>query len=99
MRGHIRKHRQNSWAIIIDLPRDSDGKRKQEWITVKGTKKDAEKKLAELLHQVDTGGFVKANRKTTVAQFLERWLKDYVWAAITEDSRRLPGHCAEALNP
>lgn len=83
MRGHIRKHRQNSWAIIIDLPRDSDGKRKQEWITVKGTKKDAEKKLAELLHQVDTGSFVKPNRKTTVAQFLERWLKDYVWALLS----------------
>jgi integrase len=65
------------------LPRDSDGKRKQQWVSVKGTKKDAEKKLAELLHQVDTGGFVKPNRKTTVAQFLEVWLKDYAWALLS----------------
>jgi hypothetical protein len=59
---------------VLDLPRD--GKRNQQWVSVKGTKKDAEKRLAELHYQIDTGSFVKLG-KLSVAQFLERWLGDY----------------------
>jgi integrase len=42
------------------------------------TKKEAEYRLAELVHGVDTGDFVKPS-KVTFAQFLERWLCDYAW--------------------
>jgi integrase len=38
-------------------------------LTVLGTKKDAEKKLAELQHQIDTGTFVNP-AKLTLADFL-----------------------------
>ena len=47
-----------------------------QWVSVKGTKKEAEKRLAELLHQLDNGTFMKP-AKTTLGEFLERWLKDY----------------------
>jgi integrase len=78
MRGHIVKRYSDSYTIVLNLGIDpSTGKRKQQWITVKGTKKDAEKRLAELLHQIDTGSFMKPG-KTTVADYLQRWLKDYV---------------------
>lgn len=52
------------------------GKRLRQWVSVKGNKKEAEQKLSELLHQIDTGSFVKPG-KTTVGEFLERWLKEY----------------------
>ena len=79
MRGHIRKRSKDTWTIVIDAGRDpSTGKRSQQWVSVKGTKKDAERKLAELVHQVDTGGFVRP-AKVTVAEFLDRWLHDYAW--------------------
>lgn len=79
MRGHITKRGKDSYTIILNLGRDpSTGKRKQQWISVKGTKKNAEKKLAELLHQLDTGMFMKPG-KTTVADYLQKWLTDYVW--------------------
>ncbi len=79
MRGHIEKRYEGSYTIVVELPRDpSTGKRKQQWTSVKGTKKDAERKLADLLHQLDTGTFMKPG-KTTLADFLERWLKDYAW--------------------
>ena len=79
MRGHIVKRYKNSYTIVLSLGIDpSTGKRKQQWVSVKGTKKDAEKKLAELLHQLDTGTFIKPD-KTTLGGFLERWLKDYAW--------------------
>ncbi|MFC2068367.1 tyrosine-type recombinase/integrase, partial [Chloroflexota bacterium] len=57
------------------------GKRKQQWISVKDTKKNAEKRLAELLHQLDTGTFMKPE-KTTLADFLDQWLKDYAYVNL-----------------
>jgi integrase len=79
MRGHIIKRYEDSYNIVLNLGTDpATGKRKQQWITVKGTKKEAEKRLAELLHQLDTGTFIKPG-KTTLAEYLEKWLKDYAW--------------------
>ena len=76
MRGHIKK-RKNSYSIVLSLGRDPVTKqRKQQWITVHGTKRDAERKLAELLHQLDTGTFIKPG-KTTLGEFLLRWLEEY----------------------
>ena len=79
MRGHIIKRYEDSYSIVLNLGTDpATGKRKQQWITVKGTKKEAEKRLADMLHQLDTGTFMKPS-KTTLAEYLERWLKDYAW--------------------
>lgn len=79
MRGHIVKRYKNSWTVVVNLGKDPvTGKRKQEWVSVKGGPKDAEKKLAELLHQLDTGTYLKPG-KTKLGEFLERWLKEVVW--------------------
>lgn len=43
---------------------------------MKGTRRDAERRLAELQHQIDAGGFVKPS-KLTLGAFLEQWLRDY----------------------
>ena len=55
MRGTIKKCAQGTWTIWWDEPRGADGKRRQRNKSIRGTKKDAEKKLAEILHQLDTG--------------------------------------------
>jgi len=79
MRGHIVKRGKDSYSIKVSVGKDANtGKYKYQWTTVKGTKKEAEKHLADLLHQLDTGTFMKPG-KTTVAEYLERWLKDYAW--------------------
>ena len=79
MRGHIEKRGKNSYSIAISLGKDANtGKYKYQWTTVKGTKKETEKRLSELLHQLDNGTFIKPG-KTTLAEYLERWLKDYAW--------------------
>jgi len=78
MRGHIIKRAKDSYSIVLSLGNDpATGKRRRQWLSVKGTKKDAEKRLAELLRQVDTGTFMKPG-KTTVADYLKNWLSDYV---------------------
>ncbi len=79
MRGHIVKRSKDSYSIKISIGKDpTSGKYKYQWVSVKGTKRDAEKCLSELLHQVDNGTFMKPG-KTTLAEYLERWLRDYVW--------------------
>ena len=79
MRGHITKRGKNSYSIVVSLGRDAaTGKYKYQWVSVKGTKKDAEKRLAELIYQLDNGTYIKPG-KTTLAEYLERWLKEYSW--------------------
>ena len=78
MRGHLRKRGKNSWTIVVDLGRDpSSGKRRQQWVSIKGNKRDADRRLGEILHQLDTGGMLMP-AKTTVADFFKSWLRDYV---------------------
>ena len=76
MRGSIIKRHKSSYTIVLNLGVDPQGKRRQQWLSVKGTKKEAEKRLSELLHQLDTGTFMRPS-KTTLAEYLERWLTDY----------------------
>lgn len=79
MRGHIIKRYKNSYTIVLNLGVDPiTRKRKQQWVSVKGTKREAEKRLSELLHQLDTGVYVRPG-KMTLREFLERWMADYVW--------------------
>ena len=82
MRGSIIKRSKGSWTIIINLGRDpATAKRKQRWVTIRGTKKQAETRLAELLNQMDTGGFIKPT-KETFGSFLQRYLDDYISTQI-----------------
>jgi len=77
MRGHITKRGKDSYTIVLNLGRDPEtGKRKQQWVSIKGTKKEAEKRLSELLSQLDNGIYIKPG-KSTLAEFLKLWLRDY----------------------
>ena len=80
MRGHIvqRSKNKGTWSIKIALGKDNTGKYKYQWYTVQGSKRDAEKRLSELLHQLDTGAYITPG-KATVTEYLERWLKEYAW--------------------
>jgi len=74
MKGHVRRRGTRSWAVILDLPPGEDGKRRQKWHAVKGTKRDAERELARLIHSLNTASYVEPT-KTTLAEYLERWLE------------------------
>jgi len=90
MRGHITKRSKGTYSIKISLGKDpATGKYKSQWFTVKGSKRDAEKRLSELLHQIDTGAYMKPG-KTTVADYLEKWLTDY--AKLNLSPRTIEGY-------
>src|SRR3990172_4346642 len=83
MRGNIVKRYKDSYTIVLSMGRDpKNGKYKYQWVSVKGTKKDAERRLAEILHQIDTGTFTKPG-KATLADYLAQWLKDYCWPNLS----------------
>ena len=82
MRGHIRKRGERAWAVVVDIGHDpSTGKRRQKWTNVKGTKRDAERKLAEIIHGLNTGGYVEPSR-VTLSDYLEEWMADYVTTSV-----------------
>ena len=78
-RGHIVKRSKDSYSVVVSLGKDANtGKYKSQWVSIRGTKKEAERRLAEILHQMDTGTYMKPS-KTTLGEYLEKWLSDYVW--------------------
>jgi len=102
MKGHIVKRSTDSWSIVIELPRDpATGKRRQSWHTIKGTKKEADKKLRELLTAQDNGIFVKQS-KLSFGEWLENWCRDYVKIQTTQRTfesyyQNIIGHIEPAL--
>jgi integrase len=81
-RGSIEQRSPGTWSIRIELSRDlTTGKRRQKRTTFRGTKRQAEKHLSELLHQLDTANYVNPT-KMTVGDFLNQWLRDYVEAGV-----------------
>ena len=79
MRGSLKKRYKGSWSIVLDLGYQLDTetglrKRKQKWITVRGTKRDAERRLAELVNDTNKGTFVEPS-KVTLGEWLVSWLE------------------------
>jgi integrase len=77
MSGHIRRRGEHSWEIKFDLGRDEKtGKRITQYYAVKGTKKQAEQKLRELLTSVDKGSYVTRSLLTVgehVTSRIDQW--------------------------
>ena len=85
-RGHIQRRGKRSWRIKVDAGRDPlTGQRDTRYVTVHGTKRNAERKLSEILHQLDQGQYVEPS-KLIVPEYLERWLKDYASTAVSPTS-------------
>lgn len=57
MRGSLRQRSPGSWSLRYDAGRRKDGHRRQVRETIHGTRRDAERVLAQRLHEVDTHGF------------------------------------------
>lgn len=71
MRGHIKKTGERSYRVFLHV-----GKGKYKTVGVKGTRRDAERERARLVHELETGNFVEPSRLTT-AEYLHKWLEYY----------------------
>lgn len=87
MRGHLVQRYKGSWSIVLDLgyqpdPATGEVKRRQKWLTVRGTKRDAEARLAELVRDVHRGELVMPHKRT-----LGAWLDEWLAKAIKPPAR------------
>ena len=71
MKGFIRQRSKDSWQITINVGREpSTDKRLRHFECVKGSKRDAQRRLHELLVTVEQGRYVKPT-ELNVGQFLK----------------------------
>ena len=78
MRGHIRRTQSGAWELFVELPRDSrTGRRRQHSETFKGSKKEADLRLAELVERIGKNNFVRPTR-LVFGEWLKQWFKGYV---------------------
>jgi integrase len=89
MRGSIKRRYAGSWSLILDLgyatdPGTGRRKRRQKWITFRGTKRAAQARLTELLRSANRGEFVEKTDRT-----VGEWLTDWLEKAIKPPARRL----------
>ena len=103
------KRSKTSWALVVDQGRDpTSGRRRQKWVkftvppnvSQREATKQAEAKLAELLHQFDKGTFVDASR-LTLLEYLRSWHEKNVVPHRRPETARLylqmiNGHIAKA---
>ena len=71
----IRQRSKGHWEIEVFLGRDENGKRNRIYDTVQGKKADAEKRLGQILNDLDRG-ITPATTKYTVGEWLDRWLDE-----------------------
>ncbi|MEF2072368.1 tyrosine-type recombinase/integrase [Consotaella aegiceratis] len=81
MKGSIRERSPGKWAIIVDLPDPTTGKRRRKWHSFEGTKRQAQEECARLVSLIRHGGYAEPT-KTTLAQYLDRWL-DHVKTSVS----------------
>ncbi len=94
MRGSIKRRYEGSWSLILDLGYQTDPqtglrRRKQKWLTFRGTKKQAESKLNDVLAAHGRDEFVEPS-KMTVAE----WLTEWVEKAIKPPKKRASTYAA-----
>jgi integrase len=70
LRGNITRRGQHSWRLKFDSSeRDASGKRNTRYLTIRGSRREAERKLAALLTADAAGSYVEPSQ-TTVGEFV-----------------------------
>ena len=77
MKGSLRQRSPGSWELTIDTGRDALGKRQRKFVTVQGTKAQAQRRLRELLSMLDKGMGLPAE-KILLRDWLDRWLQEVI---------------------
>jgi len=75
MRGHVRERGKGNWYAVLSVRDPQTGKRKVRFISLPNAngKRDAQQALARIVTEINSGTYAEPD-KTTLAQFLERWL-------------------------
>ncbi len=98
MKGHIRERSPGHWAIIIEMRDPETGTRKRKWHSFAGNKREAQIECARLVSEVKVGTYVEPS-KTTLGQFLARWLDDVRTRVRPKTHERYAQICHKNIAP
>jgi integrase len=87
MKGHLTRRGDRSWRFKYDVP--GNGKRATRYVTLHGTKAQAQAEAAKIMASLATGLHVDPSTETVVA-YVERWLND--WAAANVSNQTYEGY-------
>ena len=88
MRGTLKQRNRGSWTLTFDTGLDTTGKRRRQTVTIRGTKRQAEARLAELVHKVGSGEYSNPS-KVTLGGFVEQWLRDHAWPNLSPETAQV----------
>jgi integrase len=98
MKGHLRERSPGHWAIVLDVPDPTTGKRRRKWHRFAGTKRQAQVQCARLISEIQGGTYLEP-KKLTVAQFLDRWLADVKARVSRKTFERYEQVCYKNIAP
>ena len=76
MRGYLRKRGQRSWSIAVYIGKGPNGKSRYRYVSVKGTRRQAEHRMAQVVAQLEDYALAEPTTGT-VADFLNRWYREH----------------------
>jgi integrase len=85
MRGSLSRRGRLSWRLKYDLGTDAAGKRQTRYVTLPGTKAQAQAQAAKILATVGDGTHVDPSVET-VGAFVTRWLRDWADANVSNQT-------------
>jgi integrase len=98
MKGNLTHRGKRSWRLKYDTAPDPAGRRVIKYVTLHGTRRQAQEEAAKIIASVAGGTHVDPSGET-VAQFAERWLRDWADDNVsnktwTRYAQLLRGHLA-----
>ncbi len=80
--GTKRRVGPNEWELRVELPRALDGSRRRSYEKFNGTSREADRRLAEILDEVESLEVVE--RPETINELLDRWLESEIKTTVRE---------------
>jgi integrase len=95
MKGHVRERGKGKWYAVLSVRDPETGKRKVRFLSLPNCKgkREAQNECARIITEMSSGAYVEPD-KTTLVQFLQRWLGQIK----TQVSPRTHGRYAEIVH-
>ena len=92
MKGHIRERGKGNWYAVLSVRDPETGKRKVKWLSLPGCKgkRQAELECGRIIQEIRGGSYIDGS-KITVAEFLDKWDRDYAAAHVSPKTRERYG--------
>ncbi len=100
MKGHVRERGPGHWYAVIELRDPATGKRKRKWHSLpdcKG-KREAQVACAKIIASIENQSYLEPS-KTTLAEYLERWLAHVKSQVSPRTHERYVEICRKNITP